>query len=234
MKRQREKCKFVSIIERIMPAYAVLPLLLCLGWNCVVYWSGQYLCINRYHYDFTNDFDRMVPLQSGWVSIYVLSYLYWVIGYVMAARYNSKEQFYRFVFADILSRTICGIFYFVIPTTNVRPELPMNNIWDWMLAIIYRQDLPYNLFPSIHCLISFLCYLGVKDSKEVHRLVKAGILLFALLVCVSTQFTKQHYIVDVAGGFVVAIVAFAIAKKTEWYRPFAKLFDRMNHKILKI
>ena len=43
-------------IARIIPPYAVIPLLSCLAWNCIVYWGTQLLCANRPHYDFSTPF----------------------------------------------------------------------------------------------------------------------------------------------------------------------------------
>ena len=189
-------------IARIIPPYAVIPLLSCLAWNCIVYWGTQLLCANRPHYDFSTPFDLALPFQSWWILIYVSSFVFWPLCYVMTAKYNSKEFLFRFVTADLLSRTICGVFFIVLPTTNARPQFEIDGFCDALLALIYHVDMPYDLFPSIHCLI-----------------------------CASTQFTKQHYIVDVAGGLLTALLAFALGMRTNWYRPVQHIFERVNQRV---
>ena len=227
-----EEKKLTVILEKyigkLCPVCGIIPLISCFLVNGLVYWGTQLICMGRYHYDFTTDFDRMVPFQSGWVSIYVLSYIFWIIGYVMAARFNTKDNFYRFVFSDMLSRIICMVIFIAVPTTNLRPSVTDDMALSWLMKCIYNADLPTNLFPSIHCLVSLMCFLGVYKSKDVSRWAKTAILMFAVLVFASTQFTKQHYIVDVFGGVIVALVAYKIGNSTNWYRGLMKFFDRIN------
>lgn len=83
-------------IAKIVPSYAIIPLLSCLAWNCVVYWSTQVLCAHRPHFDFSTAFDQALPFQSWWILIYVSSFVFWPLCYVMTAKYNSKEFFFRF------------------------------------------------------------------------------------------------------------------------------------------
>lgn len=65
--------------------------------NCFVYWTTQFLCAGRRHFDLTTDFDRWVPVQSWWVLIYVASFAFWVICYILIARFNDREFWFRFV-----------------------------------------------------------------------------------------------------------------------------------------
>ena len=121
--------------------------------------------------------------------------------------------------------------FVVIPTTNIRPEFPIDGFCDWLLQMIYALDLPYNLFPSIHCLVSLMCYLGIRKCSQIKPVAKWSILIFVLLVCASTQFTKQHYIVDVIGGILVALVSFEVGMKTDLYKPVEKIFSRINRAV---
>lgn len=218
-------------VEKLIPKYAVISLVFCFAWNCFVYWTTQFLCAGRRHFDLTTDFDRWVPVQSWWALIYVASFAFWVICYILIARFNDREFWFRFVTADLLSRTICGVIFVVFPTMNTRPVLEMNSVFDWMLALIYKLDLPYNLFPSIHCIISLLCFLGLMKTDKMSRVAKGGVLAFALLIFASTQFTKQHYISDVISGVVLALLCYSIAMKTDIARPVRKVFERINEKV---
>lgn len=219
--------------EKLLPKYAVISLIFCFAWNCFVYWTTQFLCAGRRHFDLTTDFDRWVPVQSWWVLIYVASFLFWAICYIFTARLNEKEFWFRFVTADLLSRTVCGVIFVILPTTNVRPELAMESAWDFILSIIYRLDLPYNLFPSIHCIISLLCYLGIRKSNKISSKTKIGVLVFTLLIFASTQFTKQHYIVDVISGVALALISYNIAMRTELYKPVMEVFEKVNDKVFR-
>ena len=209
----------MKFVEKLLPKYAVVSLVFCFAWNCFVYWSTQFLCAGREHFDLTTDFDRWVPVQSWWVLIYVASFLFWVVCYIFTARLNEKEFWFRFVTADLLSRTVCGVIFIILPTTNVRPELAMDSVWDVMLSIIYRLDL--------------LCYLGLRKSDKISAKTKAGVLIFALLIFASTQFTKQHYIVDVISGVALTLLCYNIAMRTSLYKPVMAVFERINEKLFR-
>lgn len=218
-------------MEKYIPSYAFFSLISCFAVNCLVYWATQLLASGMYHYDLTTAFDRAVPFVPQWVSIYILSYPFWVISYALTSKHNSKEFWYRFVFADILARIVCGIIFVAFPTTNIRPETAGSGLLDLAMDFIYIMDEPYNLFPSIHCLASLMCYLGIRKCADIPRWYRLSTLLFAILIFASTQFTKQHYIVDVAGGIAVALICFAISMGTNGYKKLMACFDRLNQKV---
>lgn len=190
---------------RVLPYWALWPLLGCFVLNCIVYWFTQWVMAGAYHYDLTLPMDRELPVAPWWVSIYILSYGFWAFNYILIGR-QSREACYRLAFADYISKIVCGVFFILLPTTNVRPVLGQG-FWDMMLELVYKMDSPTNLFPSIHCLVSWLCVIGLRGTK-VPLWYKLFSLTFAIAICASTQFTKQHYIVDVAGGIVLAEAAF--------------------------
>ena len=223
----------MNFVENLLPKYAILSLIFCFVWNCFVYWTTQFLCADRKHFDLSTEFDRWVPTESWWVVIYVASFVFWVLCYVLIARYRDKQFWFRFVTADLLSRTVCGVIFVLFPTTNVRPVLDMDSVWDLLLSLIYKLDMPYNLFPSIHCLISLLCFLGLMDAEGLSRRVKAGVLIFTLLIFASTQFTKQHYILDVIGGVAIAMISYNIAMRTGLYKPVMRVFEGINRRVFR-
>ena len=100
-----------------------------------------------------------------------------------------------------------------MPTTNVRPVVNGTDIFSQMLRWVYQIDDPTRLFPSIHCLVSWFCYIGIRGQKQIPKWYQRFSLVFAILVCVSTQVTKQHYIVDVFGGIAVAEICYRISGK---------------------
>lgn len=222
----RKLINYIKVnIGRIIPAYAVLPLIFCVLVNNVVYFIFRLFVQEKYHYDFSTSLDRMIPFVPAWVSIYLICYLFWIFNYILIAR-QEKEHFYRFVTADILSRLACGIFFLVIPTITVRPEVIGNGLWENLIRLVYMMDEPTNLFPSIHCLTSWYCYIGIRGKKNVPVWYQRFSLIFAILVFLSTQFTKQHYLVDIAGGAGLAQLFYMLCQRYDWYQPVMRLFER--------
>lgn len=196
--------------SKILPWWAFLPLVGCFVLNAFVYWITQILMAGAYHYDFTLPIDRKVPVIPGWISIYILSYAFWAINYIVIARQN-RRTCYRLAFADYFSKIVCGVFFIIIPTTNVRPEVIGSGVWEFLLKFIYIMDSPTNLFPSIHCLVSWFCAIGLRGTR-VPTWYKVFSYAFAIAVCISTQLTKQHYIVDVFGGIALAEISLLIGE----------------------
>ncbi|XVG94911.1 phosphatase PAP2 family protein [Eubacteriales bacterium KG127] len=192
-----------------LPWRAALSLFGCFLLNCTIYWFTQWVMEDIYHYDFTLSFDKKVPVVPWWGAIYLLSYIFWAANYIIISRI-SEEKCYRLVVADYISKIVCGIIFIVIPTTNVRPVVSGNGLGEQILNFIYSMDSPTNLFPSIHCLVSWLCYIGLRGTTAP-RWYKLFSFVTAIAICASTQFTKQHYIVDVLGGIILAEIAFGIS-----------------------
>ena len=120
------------------------------------------------------------------------------------------------------------LFFLVVPTTNVRPHLQSTDIFAFLLKMVYVTDAPTRLFPSIHCLVSWFCYIGLRGQKSIPKWYQTVSLIFAILVCVSTQVTKQHYVIDVLGGIAIAEFCYWISGKI-----MKRLSSRKEEEIVK-
>ena len=194
-----------ELLKEYIPGWSLPPLIAILAVNCLIYWGSSALTAGRYHYDFTTAFDRAVPLLPVFVWFYILAFPFWAVGYLLAAR-RGKDMFYRFVATDLTIHFICFICFILIPTTNIRPEIPGNTLSEKILALVYSLDggnSPSNLFPSIHCYVSWMCWKGVEGSEKVPKWYQRFSLVFAILIIISTQVLKQHYIVDAAAALLL-------------------------------
>ena len=111
-------------IAKILPLYTIVPLISAFTLNTLIYSGSMSICKNWHHYDFTSSLDRMVPVIPEWVYIYLGCYLFWIINYILVARVHKDDPdgFYRYITTDMMSRIVCGLFFFGLPTTNVRPS----------------------------------------------------------------------------------------------------------------
>lgn len=218
--------------KRLVPAYAIFPLLSCITVNFIVYIGTDYLAEDWKHYDLTLPLDRAVPVIPAFAVVYLGCYIFWIVNYILIVR-QGEEHCIRFITADMISRLVCGIFYLAMPTTNIRPVLDNTDFWNSVLLFVYKIDTPTRLFPSIHCLVSWFCFIGIRGRKEVPKAYRVFSCLFALLVCASTQFTKQHYIVDVIGGILLAEGTYWAAFHTKLYLRPKRLFDWLYQKCFR-
>lgn len=179
-------------------------------WNQSVYSGARLLAHSWHHYDMTTPLDQAIPFLPWTITIYFGCYLFWCINYYLCSVQPDSDRD-RFFCADALAKGICFLFFLLIPTTNIRPEVTDTNIWGNLMKFLYQIDAADNLFPSIHCLVSWFCWIGVRKRKDIPALYRYFSLLAAAAVCISTITTRQHVLADVIGGVVIAEICYYLA-----------------------
>lgn len=182
---------------------AVIILFLTFLWNQCVYLGARWIAHGWYHYDITTKLDNAIPFLPWTIIIYLGCYVFWCINYFICA-VQPKAERNRFFCAEIMAKGCCLLIFLWIPTTNIRPDIPGNTIWDNLMRLLYQLDAADNLFPSIHCLVSWFCWIGVRNRRDIPLFYRCFSLIAAIAVCISTLTTRQHVIADVIGGILLA------------------------------
>ena len=203
MKQRKASRLFATRWRLLLPPAALL-------WNQLVYWGGAALAETRHHYQFSTALDRAIPLIPWTVCIYFGCYAFWALHYCLCAAVPLRAR--RFFTADFIAKGVCFVFFVGLPTTMARPAVQGLNVWESLVRALYILDAPVNLFPSIHCLNSWLCWASARDIPAFSRGYKAFALCAAAAVCVSTLTLRQHVLLDVAGGILLAEVCWRLAK----------------------
>lgn len=224
MRRMRKK------IAGMIPEYSLFPLILALLFNTAVYNGARLIAGGWYHYNMESSLDRLIPFWPPAVLVYLGCYLFWAVNYIIIAR-QGKREVYQFFKGDFLSRIICLICFLSLPTTNIRPFVEAEGIWNQAVLWLYSVDAADNLFPSIHCLVSWLCYIGIRGRKSVSVWYRGFSCVMALLVCASTLFTKQHVLVDVIGGVLLAELCFYLGKRNEDTGIYGQIMDKISKRL---
>lgn len=223
---------FLKKITGIVPAYGFFPLVFSFVFNCLVYSGSRAVAGSWYHHNIESNLDLRLPFLPQFLIIYFGCYIFWAANYILAAR-QDREEVYRFFTADFISRCVCLMIFLAYPTTNTRPVIEGSGFWDLLTGWLYSIDAADNLFPSIHCLVSWFCFLAVKGQKKIPIWYKAVSFILAVLVFLSTLFTKQHVIVDVAGGIFLAQGCFWIGKHTEIWHIYEHIGNKIEKAITK-
>jgi len=201
----------MKILKKITPPpYSWLPLLSVFGFNMFVYYGTRLLNAGREHYMIETSLDRRIPLCTGFIVIYVLAYGQWACGYLLAAR-ESRRVCRKMAAADLMAKAGTFAVFLIFPTSIVRSSIQGRSWCDLLTALIYRLDAPDNLFPSIHCLESWLCFRSSLWLKKVPPWYPAASFLFTVLVCASTVLVKQHVLVDIPAGILMAEIGAALS-----------------------
>ena len=104
----------------------------------------------------------------------------------------------------MISKLIVGIIFFAFPTIMLREEVVGMDIFSRAVDLLYKLDAPTNLFPSIHCLESYICMKSSLEIKDIGKRYRISMVVMSLLVFMSTVFIKQHVILDFFGTVIVA------------------------------
>jgi membrane-associated phospholipid phosphatase len=154
-------------------------------------------------------FEKALPLLP-W-SIWPYLTCYFVMSY-MALSLRDMGTLQRMLYAFLMVQVVANFFFLVYPVSLPRDPYPVSadaaGISRGLIAWTRQVDTDKNCQPSLHiancCLVS-LAYL--RENRRKFLLVGTWLLLLSF----STLATKQHYLWDVAGGFTLALLAYAIA-----------------------
>ncbi len=147
--------------------------------------------------------DRTFSLVPGWSGIYGSLFL---AALLPAFVVHQQELVRRTILAFLTIWLVAFAIFLTYPTLTPRPPKVVGDSFaDWGLRLIYSSDTKYNCFPSLHVA---QCYLAALICSRVHRGVGAAAIVWASLVALSTLFTKQHYVLDVLAGMVLAYLAY--------------------------
>lgn len=211
-----------KFLDYLLPKYAYIPLLSVLIVNFTAYCGTRLITRDLAHFDFTLTIDNAIPFVPAFSSIYLLAYVQWIAGFVMISR-DSRELCYRVLSGEIISKLICMVLFLVIPTTMIRAEITSDGFFDSVVKLIYQTDSADNLFPSLHCLESWICFRGAMQMKKTGKWYVVFSLIFSLLVFASTVFVKQHVFVDIIAGVLVCEIGQFISKKVDSARVFRRI-----------
>lgn len=156
-------------------------------------------------YNFAIILDEMIPF----VPLFIVPYLLWypfITGALVAIAFKNKYMYFRTLFALCCGLVISYVFFAFFQSIIIRPDISTEQDWvHWLVKFVYNTDQPYNCFPSIHVLTS---YLIIKGTHIFGRPIWLISTLISVLIIISTVLVKQHVVVDIIGGIIVAELCF--------------------------
>jgi membrane-associated phospholipid phosphatase len=189
--------------------------------NGVAYFGIQNL-VSFHVFDFLLPFDKQIPLIPEFIWVY--NSLIPVLILSAAFLVRSKKMFYTTVCAFVLTTLVLDMCYIFMPSFYPRDPIVITGISTWFLELTRQIDGANNTFPSGHVALSWLLFWAISYSNYMNGRSISKILygIWATGVSVATLALKQHYIVDVFGGFVVAAICYFAAK---WFLENTKLIQ---------
>ena len=213
---------------KLFPSYAYLPFAITVLVHFLIFFGTKPLTANAVHHSIPVPFENAIPFAPEWVTVYTATFIFWLLGLAVCMT-RERELCFRMFTGIYIAELICAVFFVAMPTVTVRPEAPGGVCYDRLLAQLYAADQPTNLFPSMHCMFAYMVFRGFMIAK-LDKPVIIGSGLFAALVCASTVFVKQHFLLDTFAGIILGEVAVTLSLKTNAW----KLMDIIHYKLLQI
>jgi len=164
--------------------------------------------VTTHEFDFITEFDNAIPLmpQHIWIYHSILP----VILLTMLSLVQSRGLFLTTFWACVAATVVLNVSYLCFPSFYPRLEFEVNTISEAMLYLTRQVDASNNTFPSGHVTFAWIMFLGACKTELARRVegIKALYLLWALGIALSTLTLKQHYLVDVFSGIVLAFISF--------------------------
>ncbi len=166
------------------------------------------------YYVIHTDLDDRIPFNEYFIIPYVMWFFY-IAATMTYFFFKDKSSFYRYciyLFTGMtISLLICTVFH---NGTDLRPMVnPAKNLCSRLVAALHKVDTSTNIFPSIHVFNSLATHAAIVKSPTLgrHRFIRLASLVLAVAICLSTVFLKQHSVVDVFGGILLAYALYPLA-----------------------
>lgn len=204
-------------ILKIMPLYSWVFIIIILTLNYLTYCGTRLFTTGLKHHYIACFLDRKLPLVPFFIFFYLLAYAQWIIGFWLIGR-GGREVAYRVFTGELIAKGIVLACFIFLPTTmgELRPaaeSLQGRGIWYDLTAWVYSMDAADNLFPSIHCLESWVCFRGALRLKKLPKWYAYVMLLVTLLVFASTVLVRQHVLIDIVGGVAAVEIGLLISDR---------------------
>lgn len=218
--------------NQIVPETMWIPIFLALACNMMAYYGSRMLMANREHFIFSSRLDEQIPFVPWTIIIYLGCYVFWIMNYIIGCR-QDRDRAFRFMSADFFAKLVCLLCFLIFPTTNIRPVIEGNSIWEELMRLLYHVDAADNLFPSMHCLTSAFCFIAVRGNEKVPKWYKTASFLMAASICVSTLTTRQHVLIDVIAGVALSELSWLFVEKSGFSRRYMDVILKMDIRTAK-
>ncbi len=167
-----------------------------------------------------------VPLIKPFIYIYNLWYPFILLISFLIYKHN-KNIFRCLIVTMLLGALFTHITYIIYPTIITRPTIEVHNLTDYILHLTYKYDTPAsNCLPSMHCIYCFIIIFYIAISKNINYKNRIIIIIFSLLIILSTLFTNQHIMINVIVALIYSVIAIIIVKINK--EKIIKLVNKLN------
>lgn len=162
--------------------------------------------------DISLTIDKEIPYVSAFIFPYIYWYAFIFLGLIFILS-KDRKKYLRTLMVIYISMCICYLFYYFYPVEISRPIISNNTLPNRLVNLIYEADRPFNCFPSIHVLNTYIIirFTKIKDNKSWFIYTS----IIGILIILSTLFIKQHFILDGVAAIIIAEIVIFATKRIE-------------------
>ncbi len=201
-------------------------LLLLGGW--IVYFTLYFLTENLIPAESCTPVHCWIDDVIPFCEIFIIPYFGWYFLIVFSLLYflrHDTDQFKRLQIYIMITQGLAMLCYIFFPTRqDLRPEsFPRDNVFTWLIGILYAGDTNTGVCPSLHVAYSLgIASTWLKEKTATWKM-KTFVVVFVILVCLSTMFIKQHSAVDFFVALPVCLIAeLCVFGKSYWLEKLRK------------
>lgn len=164
--------------------------------------------------------DDLIPFCELFLIPYVAWY-FLIIGSLVYFLLYNVDSFKRLQKMLIVIQMVAIVIFVVLPSRqDLRPaEFPRDNFLTRAVGFLYSIDTNTGVCPSMHVAFSLAIASVWVKQRDVSWLLKAGVVVFAALVCLATVFLKQHSAVDFFAAIPLCLAAEAVFYGKDYWLP---------------
>lgn len=177
--------------------------------------------------------DDLIPFCRYFIIPYDLWFIYIGATFAWMIAFDRKNliNLERYMFTGMITALV--IYTFIPNGLDIRPDSLGNDIFSRMIAKLYDSDTATNVCPSLHVFNSIAANTVIwrSDTFRHRKAVRAGSLSLIIMIILSTMFIKQHSVVDVFCGILMAAVLSPLASHPVYIRESDSSYRDINNNI---
>jgi membrane-associated phospholipid phosphatase len=165
-----------------------------------------YILINKLApigHNITLPIDEKLPFLPIFIIPYMVWYLFIPFSFFILCL-KDKKTYFKTMLIYLSGCVVASIIFLTYQTTFPRAPVEGHGILINIIKMIYANDNPVNCLPSLHVFTSYLIIRVIANSKLSSLKVNLTTSIIATLIILSTLFTKQHAVLDVLSGIILA------------------------------
>jgi membrane-associated phospholipid phosphatase len=157
--------------------------------------------------------DRAVPFLEWTIWIYVSYFLFL---FVPVAVCRDEARVTRVLYALALNSVLAGVIFLAWPTQLTAQQPAGGGLTGLLWRALLTVDRPVNCVPSLHVANACVCAFALQHEGRRWRSLAP---VWLALIMLSTLTTKQHVVIDIAAGVLLAAFSFwSVAQPTCAYQ----------------